>query len=132
MANLDNLEMERRRKREEMERLIDELQMTLQSSRASEALGEISVERQKELLQGIKEMQLEIQQNRNVIESTLREVQEGMKTVKALQVRAKAGEDVVHEIRALQAGMREKKKALEEAIKEMGLLKEKYAEPVKG
>lgn len=132
MANLNELEMERRRKREEMERLIDELQMTLQSSRASEALGEVSVERQKALLQGIKEMQAEIQQNRNVIESTLREIQESMKTAKALQARAKAGEDVVPKIRALQARMREKKKALEEAIKEMELLKEKYAKLVKG
>ena len=131
MSNLDELEMERQQKKEEMVRLIDEMQMTIQSGRASEMLGETSVERQKESLQGIKEMQAELQRNRNVIESTIKKMQEGMQTAKELQARAKAGEDVVPKIRSLQAGVREKKKGLEEAIKEMELLKEKYVKLVK-
>ncbi len=131
MSKLNELEMERQQKKEEMVRLIDDMQMTIQSGRASEVLGKTSVERQKESLQGIKEMQAELQRNRNVIESTIKKMQEGMKTAKELQARAKAGEDVVPKIRSLQAGMREKKKGLEEAIKEMELLKEKYAKLVK-
>ncbi len=131
MCKLDELEMERQQKKEEMVRLIDDMQMTIQSGRTSEVLGKTSVERQKESLQGIKEMQAELQRNRNVIESTIKKMQEGMQTAKELQARAKAGEDVVPKIRSLQAGVREKKKGLEEAIKEMELLKEKYVKLVK-
>lgn len=133
MANLEKLEIEKKRKKEEMESLIEEMQTALRSTGPSKLSDNIDVGRQQALIQASNEMQAEMKQKRALIEATLRELHEGMKSVKELRTEAnEAKEDAKARITVLQEKMIERKKALIESVQEMELLQKKYTKLVNG
>lgn len=133
LVNLEKLEVEKRQKKEEMESLIEELQTALRSTSPSKPSDKINVERQQALTQAVNEMQADMKQKRELIETTLREIKEGMKTLKELQGKANKGkENVRPKITTMLEKMKERKKALVEAAQEMELMQKKYIKLVNG
>lgn len=135
LVDLEDLEGEKLRKKEELEGLIDELQSLLRSSRPLEPSGKIDVERQTALMQASIELQAEMKQKRVLIETTLREIQEGMEAIKELRdslqdVESLGKEELSSKVQAMQEKMIERKKALMEAVQAMELLKEKHSKLV--
>lgn len=126
---MEELEAEKRKKKEEMETLLREL------DKAVKAVERVSVEpgkekeigREEEKIQAIKEMQTAIQEKREMIETALREISEGSQTIKELEAKGLDKKENVAKIKEIQERMKERKGYLETAIKEMEGLKEKYA-----
>jgi len=123
------------KKKAELEGLIDELQSLLRSSEPLETSDKIDVERQKALIKATTELQAEMKEKRVLIETTLREIHEGMESIKELRDSLRDLEDLGKEelsskIKAMQEKMIERKKALMEAVQAMELLKEKHSKLV--
>jgi len=135
LVEFKNLEREKMRKKAELEGLIDELQSLLRSSEPLETSDKIDVERQKALIKATTELQAEMKEKRVLIETTLREIHEGMESIKELRDSLRDLEDLGKEelspkIKAMQEKMIERKKGLMEAVQAMELLKEKHSKLV--
>ncbi|MCW3994398.1 MAG: hypothetical protein NWE85_07545 [Candidatus Bathyarchaeota archaeon] len=133
MVKLEELEVEKKQKKEEMESLIEEMQTALRSTAPLKPSDKIDAERQQALTQAINEMQAEMKQKRALIETTLGEIKEGMKTLKELQAKAKdRKENVGPKITAMVEKLKQRKIALVDAVHNMELMQKKHAELVKG
>lgn len=124
---MEELEVEKRKKEEEMESLLGELDKAVKTVESTEPgtgkeVGRVDDEK----IQAIKEMQTTIQEKKEMIETALKEISEGSQTIKELKAKGLAKKENVAKIRAIQERMKERKEYLETAIKEMEGLRDKY------
>ena len=120
MENIEKLEAEKQKKRQEMEVLLENLQGSMQGEQLSPEPTEPDSEEVKIKWQAVQEMQALLAEKRLLVETVLKEIKQGMESVKELQVRAsKNDEDAILQIKALQEKMKERKETLEKAVKEM-------------
>lgn len=118
--NIEKLEEELKKKKEEMGSLIKELKERAEGNGAETAATE-GIE---EKMRTLREMQTEILDKKTGLEKSLKEVQEVALSIKELK--GKPEKIIKKEIKPLQEKVAEKKEALEKAIKEMENIKEKY------
>lgn len=121
--DVGKLEAELKRKRGEMETLLEELKTRAVKLPEKK---EITTEELKAKLEEVKEMQLEILQKKEGLEKALKEIGDEMRSLEELKAKAEK-EDVRPAMQALVEQVKEKKARLEKAIREMEELKEKYA-----
>jgi len=123
VEDIEKLEVEMMKKREEMGSLFKELQEKTKNIEPSSMPA--NIEGIKERLQILKEMQIEILDKKTDLENALRETQEVAKAIEEL--REKPQGEIKEDIKTLQERAVEKKEALDKAIREMEEIKEKYA-----
>lgn len=128
VEDIEKLEAEMLKKREEMESLFKELQEKTKNVEPSST--PTNVEGLKERLQTLKEMQIETLDKKTELENALRETQDVARAIEEL--RKKPQEEIKESIVTLRERAVEKKKALEKAIGEMEEIKEKYAKKFYG
>ena len=121
--DVGKLEAELKRKKEELEALLEELKM--RAGKWPEK-RDTAAEDLKAKLEAIKEMQLEILKMKEGLENALREIGAEMRLLEELRAKAEK-EDVRPTMQTLVERVKDKKARLEQAIKEMEELKEKYA-----
>ena len=113
-----------------METLLGELDKavkTVEGASVEPGTGkEKSSREDEEKVQAIKEMQTVVQEKKEMIETALKEINEGSQTIKELEAKGLAKKENVVKIREIQERMMERKGYLETAIKEMEGLREKY------
>jgi len=127
---IEKLEVEMMKKREEMGSLFKELQERTKNIEPSSMPTNVEGLKEKERLQILKEMQIEILDKKTDLENALRETQEVARDIKGLRERPE--EEIKEAIKTLQERAVEKKEALEKAIKEMDEIKEKYTKKFYG
>jgi chromosome segregation ATPase len=124
---MEELEAEKRKKKEEMETLLGELDKAVKTVESTEpGTGKEVGREDEEKVQAIKEMQTVVQEKKEMIETALKEINEGTQAIKELEAKGLAKKENVAKIRAIQERMMERKGYLETAIKEMEGLREKY------
>ncbi len=122
-----DLEAEKREKKEEMESLLGELDKAVKTVESAESgAGEETGRADDEKIQAIKEMQTAIQTKKEIIETALKEIKGGSRTIKELEAKGLDKKENVAKIKGIQEQMQEQKGYLETAIEEMEELREKY------
>ena len=120
IGDLEKLEAEKQRKRQEMEDLIKSLQESAQAEQLSPKGTEADSEEVKAKWQAVQEMQAQLTEKKHTIGTVLEEIRQGMQFVKELQAGVSNNEeDAMRQVKALQGKMKERKETLEDAIREM-------------
>ena len=121
MTDIEKLEAQKQKKRQEMEDLIANLRESAQGEQLSpKAATKADSEEVQMKWQAVQQMQTQLAEKKLFIQTVLEEIKESMPLVKELQVRAsKNDEDAILQIKALQEEMKGRKETLEEAAKEM-------------
>jgi len=78
-----------------------------------------------DVAEAVGEMQGKIGEKRKVVETTLKDLQKGIESLKSLKEKAKE-EDVADVLKSIAVSMRDKKESLEKAVKELEGLKDGY------
>jgi len=125
--NMGDLEAEKRKKKEEMESLLGELDKAVKTVEQVESGAGKEIGRGDEgKMQAIKEMQTVVQEKKEMIETALKGISEGNQAIKELEAKGLDKKENVAKIREIQERVKEQKGYLETAIKEMEELREKY------
>lgn len=120
------LEVQKQQKKQEMDALVKQMQQAVHSSKQSEQI--VDTKNQEAKMQAVGEIQIEVTEKKGLIETTLKEIQQGMGKVKKLEAKVKQGEKAKQEIDGLVINIKEKRDLLEKAIKDMEELSKGYRE----
>ncbi|MFQ6067278.1 MAG: hypothetical protein ACE5K3_08380 [bacterium] len=122
---LNKLEEDLRSKMIQIQKMLKDLQEQVLKS-PEEQLKKISeVKGAADVAKAVGEMQREIEEKRKVVETTLKDLQREVDSLKSLKEKAEE-EDVTDALKSIALSMRDKKQSLEKIIQELEELKGEY------
>jgi len=122
---LEDLREEMKEKRAEMEALLKNIQDI--PSKLPKKVKEVSdFKGLKDIGEAVVEMEREVSEKRNNIQSIIQEIQDDMEKFKTLKNKTKKPE-TLPEVKSLLESIRDKKDNLDKSLKELDQLKDKYS-----
>ena len=122
---LQKLEEEMKNKMAVMQKMLKEIQVESVKS-PEELMKKIgNVKDVKVVAEAVREMQDRINEKKEVVESNLKDIQEELDSLKGLKEKIQK-EDVTDALKSTAVSIRDKKEALEKAVKELEGLRDEY------
>lgn len=122
---LKKLEEEMRNKMTTMQKMLKDLQEQILTSPEEQLKKMAGVKGATDVAAAVREMQDKIKEKKEVVESTFKDIQKELDSLKGLKEKMQK-EDVTEALKSIAVSMRDKKGALENAVKELEGLKTDY------
>lgn len=122
---LNKLEKELRSKMTQMQKMLGDLQKQVLKSPEEQLKKMGEVEGATGVARVVGEMQGKIEEKRKVTETTIKDLQKEVESLKSFKEKAQ-GKDVTNALKSIALSMRDKKESLEKTIKELEELKDEY------
>ena len=122
---LDKLGEELRSKTAQMQKMLGDLQKQVLKSPEEELKKMRGIEGATDVAKAVGEMQKKMEEKRKVAETTIKDLQKEVESLKSLKEKAQ-GKDVTNVLKSIALSMRDKKESLEKVIKELEGLKGEY------
>ena len=122
---LNKLEKELRSKMTQMQKMLGDLQKQVLKSPEKQLKKMGEVEGATDVARVVGEMQGKIEEKRKVAETTIKDLQKEVESLKSFKEKAE-GKDVTNALKSIALSMRDKKESLEKTIKELEELKDEY------